>query len=621
MSSAIPPHTKKVLDILSSGESISLDQVKEIYKTLENYKLTEKMIDKIKAKCKEYKDLFDKPFLNRDDIRWILTFDVPIDESLESLFKCDVCGKPTHVGGRGGWKSGPVKMCSSACILKGTKEKRQNSMLQKYGTISAFASKDIREKIKKTNLERYGAENPYASDQIKEKIKQTTVKKYGVDNVLKSKEIRQKGRQTNLERYGAEIATQSEQIKEKIKQTNQIKYGGNGPLCSAEVREKVYKTNLKKRGIRTNFDKYTETGELNKNGVYLSREKLMDSSYKRLFTFDKVEPAFSREEWQGFGTLKSQKLYKWRCKECGKTFDAYVGGPFCPPRCYDCHPHSVSKGQEELEAFINSLGFKTARNDRKTIKPLEIDILLPEQKIGFEYNGEFYHQDNGPLYHKNKTELAEAKGVHLIHIFETEWIHYRDLIKTQIKNLLCESEITAEECIIKEVGFKERQEFLNQYHINGDSNSTKVALGLYKGEELISLMIFSKSWFNQAYEYELARYCSVKKVVGGFSKLLKHFEETYHPKSLISYADRKWVNKNDNIYERNGFNLHHISEPSFFYTKPKNPIIIKRYQVQKPKMLLGDNYDPNLTVKENMEKLGFVINYDCGNLVYEKIYK
>ena len=126
--------------------------------------------------------------------------------------------------------------------------------------------------------------------------------------------------------------------------------------------------------------------------------------------------------------------------------------------------------------------------------------------------------------------------------------------------------------------------------------------------------------FTQAYEYELARYCSTKKVVGGFSKLLKHFEETYRPKSLVSYADRKWVNKDDNVYERNGFKFHRVSEPSFFYTKPKNPIIIKRYQVQKPQKLLGDNYDPNLTVKENMEKLGFVINYDCGNLVYEKIY-
>lgn len=620
MSSVIPPHTKKVLDILSSGESINLGQVKEIYKTLENYKLTEKMIDKIKAKCKEYRDLFDKPFLNRDDIRWILTFDIPIDENLESLFRCDVCGKPTHVGGRGGWKAGPVKMCSSACILKGTKEKRHNSMLQKYGTISAFASKDIREKIKKTNLERYGAENPYASDQIKEKIKQTIMKRYGVDSILKSKEIRQKGRQTNLEKYGAEIVTQSEQIKEKIKQTNQIKYGGNGPLCSKEVFNKVKNTNKEKYGVDLLFKKYKDNGEINPVALNIHKDQL-DKSYAELFKMKHVEPAFSREEWFGHGSLKAGKFYKWRCKECGKVFETYINGVNVEPRCYDCHPHSVSKGQEELEEFIKSLGFETVRNDRKTIKPLEIDILLPEQKIGFEYNGEFYHQDNGPLYHKNKTELAEAKGIHLIHIFETEWIHYQEQVKFRIKSILGKIEkVYARECQVKELSTKERKEFLNKWHLQGD-NVAKCAFGLFYNNELISVASFAKPRFNKHYEYELARYCSVKKVVGGFSKLLKHFEDTYHPKSLISYADRKWVSKNDNIYERNGFNLHHISEPSFFYTKPRNPIIIKRYQVQKPKSLLGDNYDPNLTVKENMEKLGFVINYDCGNLVYEKIYK
>lgn len=616
----MPPHTKKVLDILSSGESINLDQIKEIHKVLENYKLTEKMISKIKAKCKEYKDLFDKPFLNRDDIRWILTFDVPIDENLESLFKCDVCGKPTHVGGRGGWKSGPVKMCSSACILKGTKEKRQNSMLQKYGTISAFASKDIREKIKKTNLERYGAENPYASDQIKEKIKRITLEKYGVDNVLKSKEIRQKGRQTNLERYGAEIATQSERIKEKIKQTNQIKYGGNGPLCSKEVFNKVKNTNKEKYGVDLLFKKYKDNGEINPVALNIHKDQL-DKSYAELFKMKHVEPAFSREEWFGHGSLKCGKFYKWRCKECGKVFETYINGVNVEPRCYDCHPHSVSKGQEELEEFINSLGFETVRNDRKTIKPLEIDILLPDQKIGFEYNGEFYHQDNGPLYHRNKTELAESKGIHLVHIFETEWIHYQEQVKFRIKSILGKIEkVYARECQVKELSSKEKTEFLNKWHLQGDSVS-KCAFGLFYNNELISVMSFSKPRFNQAYEYELARYCSAKKVVGGFSKLLKHFEETYHPKSIISYADRKWVNRNANIYERNGFGLHHVSEPSFFYTKPRNPIIIKRYQVQKPKSLLGDNYDPNLTVKENMEKLGFVINYDCGNLVYERIYK
>ena len=55
-------------------------------------------------------------------------------------------------------------------------------------------------------------------------------------------------------------------------------------------------------------------------------------------------------------------------------------------------------------------------------------------------------------------------------------------------------------------------------------------------------MTFGKTRFSKKYEWELLRFCSKLNyhVVGAAGKLLSYFEKTYQPKSLVSYADRRW---------------------------------------------------------------------------------
>lgn len=50
--------------------------------------------------------------------------------------------------------------------------------------------------------------------------------------------------------------------------------------------------------------------------------------------------------------------------------------------------------------------------------------MIPEKKIAIEFNGNYYHSIEAgtpPGYHLMKTELCEAKGYRLIHIWENEW--------------------------------------------------------------------------------------------------------------------------------------------------------------------------------------------------------
>jgi hypothetical protein len=66
-------------------------------------------------------------------------------------------------------------------------------------------------------------------------------------------------------------------------------------------------------------------------------------------------------------------------------------------------------------------------------------------------------------------------------------------------------------------------------------------------------MTFSKPRFNRNYKYELVRFASKlgTQVIGGASKLLKYFEINYNPKSIISYADRRY--SNGKLYYALGF--------------------------------------------------------------------
>jgi hypothetical protein len=93
-------------------------------------------------------------------------------------------------------------------------------------------------------------------------------------------------------------------------------------------------------------------------------------------------------------------------------------------------------------------------------------------------------------------------------------------------------------------------------------------------------MTFEKLTKN--YEYRLVRFASKLgyQVIGGASKLLKYFERNYNPKSIISYADRRY--SNGNLYYALGFQFLNNSKSNYFWTK--NQQKYTRYQCQKHKL-------------------------------------
>lgn len=292
--------------------------------------------------------------------------------------------------------------------------------------------------------------------------------------------------------------------------------------------------------------------------------------------------------------------------------------------CKKCFVHT-SNGEKELFEFIKILDSKATQNS-KPIFPMEIDIYSDSKKLGFEFDGLYWHSENfrDNNYHVNKTQKAEEKGIQLIHIFEDEWLNKRNIVESRIRQLFGKQKIKigARKCHIKQISVFQEKEFLINNHIQGYVISS-VCYGLTYQEKLVALMSFGKTRKNlggTGKYWELLRFCSVCDTVvqGAASKLFKHFLKQFKPNKVISYADRRWsINSENNLYKKLGFTFVGTSKPNYFYISENNERL-NRFNFRKDILVSKYGCKPEMTEKQFMRDIfGYPRIYDCGTLKYE----
>jgi hypothetical protein len=169
--------------------------------------------------------------------------------------------------------------------------------------------------------------------------------------------------------------------------------------------------------------------------------------------------------------------------------------------------------------------------------------------------------------------------------------------------------IFARKCTIKEVSAKEAKIFLTDNHLQGYTVS-KISLGLYHNNELVMLQTFGKSRFKKDYN-ELIRMCSKLNtvVIGGASRLFKHFVENYNESNYVqTFADLEY--SNGEAYSKLGFQLSHITTPNYHYYA--GGVYFNRMGFQKKKF----NIPINITEKQYFIDLGYRIYWDAGQKVF-----
>ena len=237
-----------------------------------------------------------------------------------------------------------------------------------------------------------------------------------------------------MEKYGTEYANQDEKVKEKIKNT----YNKDKEEKQKRIKEKIKNNNLKKYGVEHHMQldeykqKYKDIGK--------------EDSWKTIQNYkDYIIPLFEKNDLKKFS---SGKIYKWKCVKCGNEFEDHIHRtmhvPELPylPRCLKCYPYmsGFSGEEKELLNFIKSIYLgEVLENDRKIIKPYELDIVIPKLKIAFEFNGDHWHEEgiSKPVgYHEMKVQLCKEKGYELVYVWEHDWIKNKENIFKSIKEKL-----------------------------------------------------------------------------------------------------------------------------------------------------------------------------------------
>lgn len=214
-------------------------------------------------------------------------------------------------------------------------------------------------------------------------------------------------------------------------------------------------------------------------------------------------------------------------------------------------------------------------------------------------------------YHYDKTHEATESGYRCINVWDWD-----DPMK--IVGLLSDKPIVyARKCAIKEVSAKDARIFLNKNHLQGYVPS-KIRIGLFFNEEIVSIMTFGSPRYNKNFQFELLRYCSICKVVGGAEKLFNFFLKKYNPESVVSYCDLSKFS--GNMYYNLGFRLIKTSIGRHWYNM-KLDIHITDNLLRKNGFdrLLGKyfgTFGKGTSNRELMLSHGFVEIFDAGQATF-----
>lgn len=251
------------------------------------------------------------------------------------------------------------------------------------------------------------------------KQRQTKLIKYGVATYNN----RTQAKNTCIEKYGIENPSQLEVVKNKKITTMVKNYGVVNNFCRQEIIDKAMENSKEKTKLKENcFNKW--------NKLYTTGKliRLIDNNIEYHCNLC------------GNNNISDYVLFRHRIS-WGKN------------PCTICYPISAqysTKEKDIVEYIKNNYSYTIIENDRNILNGKEIDIYLPELKLGIEFNGTYWHADprfypaETIISHKNvlakeiwandeyKLNKCKYLGITLIQIKEYDW----DTDKQQILTML-----------------------------------------------------------------------------------------------------------------------------------------------------------------------------------------
>ena len=265
------------------------------------------------------------------------------------------------------------------------------------------------------------------------------------------------------------------------------------------------------------------------------------------------------------------------------------------------HPKTAKRYQMRLTEMVQTLvPGSTVLSDDHTVLPSgkELDIVVPDHHLAIEFNDIFSHSEQAVFerrakprphgYHAVKTREAREQGYQLVHVWEDDWLHRRELVLRalahrlhavdrlldvlpDINPLACQR-LYARNLTVKLVHGGVARRFWQDNHLQGPVHCT-VNIGLYDQNNVLRALlgIGRKNHGSRVSlpdgTWDIQRYATLGVIVGGFTKLLAHAETLVSVDTWTSWSDNDI--SDGGMYQAAGFVVDKRQAPSYSYVGRK----------------------------------------------------
>lgn len=228
-------------------------------------------------------------------------------------------------------------------------------------------------------------------------------------------------------------------------------------------------------------------------------------------------------------------------------------------------------------------------------------------------------EPRSPILTKNMTDFYSNETV--IHLHQDVWENHPEIVRNRLLEKLGVSSgrrIFGRKTRVERLTKEDAQAFLLRHHLWGPVNC-KYYYGLRRNDndDLVAVTAWSarrkvKRGGDRMIHrsVELVRYCSKGTVVGGISKMMKHFTRTHAPDDIVTIIDRDWGTAEG--WHGLGFDTVQVLPPSMWVVQTESGIrtsLVGALDKEQLPFLSDLALDPT---ESALHKHGYVAIYGAG---------
>jgi hypothetical protein len=330
-----------------------------------------------------------------------------------------------------------------------------------------------------------------------------------------------------------------------------------------------------------------------------------------------------RFEYLHIDYKNSKSVITARCIEHNRVFTSAAYSHLQHVSCPSCKNQSTSCQEKDLISFVESITSDVESNKYFYIDGMkrEFDLVLKDEKLLIEYNGNYWHshRQRPSNYHKEKLNFAHNLDCNLLMLWEYQWCddRMREVIKRLLsgyinKLIYSKGEIS----VVKDFTHDLIADFLNKYDLSRDLRFSDNNYSMIWKDHIVGFMSFV---INDPKTSKVEKVCIRPEFRKSFSSIVDRFIVDHRGCNLVAFSDDQ--NNEQELYQSCGFLKVRECDPDFLIYNHRSGVTDKDYwgqsSIKKRVRDFGYKVDvPNVITDDVLLDLQDSCNvnriYDCG---------